>query len=45
LGQRVAVHPERGEETVEMMITFLAGHDLNHIAQLEQIRAQAAKAS
>jgi hypothetical protein len=34
---RGAFHPERGEESVGMMIMLLAGHDLNHLAQLEQI--------
>lgn len=30
-------HPERGKETVDLMVSFLAGHDLNHLGQLEQI--------
>jgi uncharacterized damage-inducible protein DinB len=30
-------HPERGKETVDLMVSFLAGHDLNHLQQLEQI--------
>jgi hypothetical protein len=30
-------HPERGTETVDLMVSFLAGHDLNHLQQLEQI--------
>jgi hypothetical protein len=37
---RVAMHPERGEESVEMLIRMQAGHDRNHLAQLEQILAQ-----
>ncbi|HSS44236.1 MAG TPA: DinB family protein [Thermoanaerobaculia bacterium] len=37
---RVAMHPERGEESVETMIRMLAGHDRNHLAQLERILAQ-----
>jgi uncharacterized damage-inducible protein DinB len=32
-------HPERGPETVDLMVSFLAGHDLNHLRQLEQIAA------
>ena len=36
---RGAFHPERGEEPVAMMIALLAGHDLNHLAQLERIVA------
>ncbi|MFH1176094.1 MAG: DinB family protein [Acidobacteriota bacterium] len=35
----LAVHPERGEETLETMSKLLAAHDLNHLAQLEQIAA------
>jgi uncharacterized damage-inducible protein DinB len=34
---REAYHPERGTETVDLMVSFLAGHDLNHLQQLEQI--------
>lgn len=30
-------HPERGKETIDMMVSFLAGHDLNHLHQLEKI--------
>jgi hypothetical protein len=39
--QRRGVHPERGEETVEVLIKMLAGHDLNHLSQMEQIAGQA----
>ena len=35
--ERPALHPERGPEPVAAMIRMLAGHDLNHLAQLEQI--------
>jgi hypothetical protein len=34
---RPAFHPERGPEPVEAIIKMLAGHDLNHLAQLETI--------
>jgi hypothetical protein len=34
------MHPERGMESVEIIVKMLAGHDLNHLAQLEQIAAQ-----
>jgi DinB superfamily len=36
---RIGLHPERGEESVETMIRMLAGHDRNHLAQLERIAA------
>ena len=39
---RVVMHPERGEESVDTMIRMLAGHDRNHLAQLERILAQTA---
>jgi len=32
-------HPERGFESVDLMVRFLAGHDINHLAQLESILA------
>jgi hypothetical protein len=36
--QRVSVHAERGEETLEHMVKLYAGHDLVHIRQIERIR-------
>jgi hypothetical protein len=33
---RVGVHGEQGPETVTVMVRKLAGHDLVHLAQLEQ---------
>lgn len=32
-----AHHPERGMVSVDLMVRLLAGHDLNHLAQLERI--------
>ena len=37
---RPVMHPERGMESVEILVKMLAGHDLDHLAQLEQIAAQ-----
>ena len=34
---RPAHHPERGPEGVGQIIKMLAGHDLNHLSQLEQL--------
>lgn len=31
-------YPFAGVDTVDMMVRFLAGHDLNHLGQLERIR-------
>jgi hypothetical protein len=35
------MHPERGRETVAHLIRLFAGHDLNHLTQIEQIVGQA----
>src|ERR1051326_359787 len=37
--QGYGIHEERGKETVERMIHMMAGHDLNHLRQIEGIRA------
>ena len=34
---REAVHPERGPEKLGTVIRLLAGHDLNHLSQLERL--------
>jgi hypothetical protein len=31
------MHAERGQESIEHMVRMFAGHDLNHIAQIEKI--------
>ncbi|HEY2546818.1 MAG TPA: DinB family protein [Candidatus Acidoferrum sp.] len=31
------VHAERGEETIERILQMMAGHDINHTKQIEQI--------
>ena len=33
------LHSERGKETVEDLVNLIAGHDLNHIQQIERILA------
>jgi hypothetical protein len=35
---RVGVHSERGEETIDTIVTLYAGHDRVHLAQVETIR-------
>jgi hypothetical protein len=35
--EREAFHPERGPETLGTIVRLLAGHDLNHLAQLESL--------
>jgi uncharacterized damage-inducible protein DinB len=36
------MHSERGEETVERIVRMFAGHDLNHLGQIERILASGA---
>ena len=36
---RVGMHPERGEESVQMLIRMQAGHDRNHLVQLDALAA------
>ena len=31
------MHAERGQETIEHMVRMFAGHDLNHLKQIEGI--------
>jgi hypothetical protein len=31
------MHAERGKETVEHIVRLIAGHDLNHLQQIERI--------
>ena len=33
-------HPERGEMTVQVVVETMAGHDLNHLQQLETIASR-----
>lgn len=33
-------HPERGEMTLWTIVETMAGHDLNHLAQVERVAAQ-----
>jgi uncharacterized damage-inducible protein DinB len=41
LGKKVS-HPERGEMTFQTLLETMAGHDLNHMAQLETIAGRKA---
>jgi hypothetical protein len=36
--KRFGIHDERGKEKIETMILLYAGHDMNHIKQIEAIR-------
>ena len=35
--QHYGVHSERGQESIERMVRMFAGHDLNHLRQIERI--------
>jgi hypothetical protein len=37
------MHAERGRETITHLVRLYAGHDLNHLAQIERLVAGAAK--
>ena len=41
--QRIGIHEERGEESVERLMKLMAGHDLVHLRQIERIRAAVAR--
>lgn len=37
------VHSERGQETIEHMVRMYAGHDVNHLRQIERILSEKPK--
>ncbi len=37
--ERTGMHPERGEVTLREQLETLAGHDLNHLAQIQRLVA------
>ena len=37
--KQYGIHAERGKETVERMVQMTAGHDINHLRQIKNIRA------
>ena len=38
LWENYGLHAERGKETVGRVVSMIAGHDLNHLGQIERIR-------
>jgi hypothetical protein len=38
--RRTGFHPERGVVTLRVQLETLAGHDLNHLAQIQRLAAQ-----
>jgi uncharacterized damage-inducible protein DinB len=43
LWENHGMHQERGKETIAHIVRMFAGHDLNHIRQVEQIASQSRK--
>src|SRR3984893_10544679 len=41
--QNYGMHQERGQETVDHIVRMIAGHDLNHLRQVENIAKQSRK--
>ena len=39
---KLVTHPERGEMTFKIVVETMAGHDINHLGQLERIAARLA---
>jgi hypothetical protein len=35
--KQYGMHSERGEETIEHIVRMTAGHDVNHLQQIERI--------
>jgi len=43
--EKTVSHPERGQGTLQIVLDTMAGHDLNHLAQVEAIANSAARAT
>ncbi len=41
--KRYGIHAERGKESIGFYTQMIAGHDLNHLGQIERLRRQARK--
>ncbi len=39
---KILTHPERGEMTLQTVVETMAGHDINHLGQLERLAAKLA---
>jgi hypothetical protein len=37
------MHAERGQETIEHIVRLIAGHDLNHLQQIDRILSEKKK--
>ena len=45
LWENYGMHQERGKESIAQIVRMFAGHDLNHLRQVEQIASQSRKRS
>jgi len=43
LWENYGMHQERGKETITHIVRMFAGHDLNHLGQVERIAKQSRK--
>ena len=43
LWENYGMHQERGKETIAHIVRMFAGHDLNHLAQVEKIAKQSGR--
>ena len=41
--QHHGMHSERGQETIDQIVRMYAGHDINHLRQIERILSEEAK--
>ena len=41
--KQYGMHSERGQETIEQMVRMTAGHDINHVQQIERILSEKRK--
>ena len=41
--KQFGLHSERGRETIEQVVRMIAGHDVNHIQQIERAAAAVKK--
>ena len=38
--ENYGMHSERGQESIEHIVKMMAGHDINHVRQIEGVRKQ-----
>jgi hypothetical protein len=43
LWENYGMHSERGRESIAHIVRMFAGHDINHVRQIDEIRKQVRK--